>query len=91
MKKKNVKSKFDFVKIDVRRIEVAEEIKKVKNIIQRFLITYQWPKKYDTFSRQFISYLICLSAINLINDIEIIKKNIQAKGIKGMKRLNYQN
>ena len=91
MKKKNVKSKFDFVKIDVRRIEVAEEIKKVKNIIQRFLITYQWPKKYDTFSRQFISYLICLSGINLINDIEIIKKNIQAKGIKGMKRLNYQN
>lgn len=74
MKKKNVKSKFDFVKIDVRRIEVAEEIKKVKNIIQRFLITYQWPKKYDTFSRQFISYLICLSGINLINDIEIIKK-----------------
>jgi hypothetical protein len=41
MKKKNVKSKFDFVKIDVRKIEVAEEIKKVKNIIQRFLITYQ--------------------------------------------------
>ena len=42
MKKKNVKSKFSFVKIDARDTEVAYEIKKVKNIIQRFLITYQW-------------------------------------------------
>ncbi len=42
MKKKNVKSKFNFVKIDVRNAEVAEEIKKVNNIIHRFLITYQW-------------------------------------------------
>ncbi len=41
MKKKNVKSRFSFVKIDVRNAEVAEEVKKVNNIIHRFLITYQ--------------------------------------------------
>ncbi len=68
MKKKNVKSKFDFVKIDVRKIEVAEEIKKVKNIIQRFLITYQWFQKHDGFSVKLIVFFLGNSSfINEVN------------------------
>jgi hypothetical protein len=41
MRKKGIKSRFGFVTIDLKNSEAVEEIKKVKNIIQRFLITYQ--------------------------------------------------
>lgn len=41
MKKKGLKSRFDFVNIDLKNNETINEIKRVKNIIQRFLITFQ--------------------------------------------------
>lgn len=52
MNKKGLKSKFDFVSIDLKNNQTVDEIKRVKNIIQRFLITFQWWKetKNDRFS-----------------------------------------
>lgn len=41
MNKKGLKSRFDFVKIDLKNTETIDEIKRVKNTIQRFLITFQ--------------------------------------------------
>lgn len=41
MNKKGLKSRFDFVKIDLKNSETIDEIKRVKNTIQRFLITFQ--------------------------------------------------
>ncbi len=41
MRKKGPKSRFNFVNLDLKNNETVEEIKKVKNIIQRILITYQ--------------------------------------------------
>lgn len=52
MNKKGLKSRFDFVNIDLKNNQNVDEIKRVKNIIQRFLITFQWWKcnKNDRFS-----------------------------------------
>ena len=41
MNKKGLKSRFDFVNIDLKNNQTVDEIKRVKNIIQRFLITFQ--------------------------------------------------
>lgn len=45
MNKKGLKSRFYFVKIDLKNTETIDEIKRVKNTIQRFLITFQWFKR----------------------------------------------
>lgn len=41
MKKKGLKSRFEFVNIDLKNSQTVDEIKRVKNIIQRYLITFQ--------------------------------------------------